>query len=128
MPRTPKGPNVILPKLSDNARIIFAENVMAALRKRGTIGRATFVKKNGDLRNIRFIISQSASYQAKGSEVAARTQADNPHLFRAIDLDVYRKAKREGKDKQAAMAEAFRTINALTLREVSVNGEVIALS
>jgi len=65
MPRTPKGPNVILPKLSDNARIIFAENVMAALRKRGTIGRATFVKKNGDLRNIRFIISQSASYQAK---------------------------------------------------------------
>jgi hypothetical protein len=128
MPRPSKAPNVVLPKLSDNARIIFTENVMAALKKRGTIGRATFVKKDGSLRTMRFIISQSQSYEAKGSEVAARTMANNPHLFRAIDLDIYRAAKKSGADKQSAMSKAFRQINALTLREVSVNGAVIALS
>lgn len=128
MPRQPKGPNVVLPKMSDNARIIFAENVMASLRKRGTIGRATFTKKDGTLRNMRFIIAQSQSYEAKGDPIAAKTMANNPHLFRAIDLDIYRAGKKAGLDKQAAMARAFRQINALTLKEVSVNGAVIALS
>jgi len=128
MPRKPKGPNVVLPPLTDNGRIMFLENAMQALRRRGTIGRATFVKADGSVRTMRFIIAQSASYQAKGDAVAARTMANNPHLFRVIDLDLYRREKKAGRDKQTAMSKAFRQINALTLKEVSVNGAVIELA
>lgn len=113
---------------SDSVRRRFVESIVTALRNTGTIGRATFIKKDGSVRNMRFMRAMSQTYEAKGSESAARRDINNPHLLRLIDLDVYRKAKKAGADKQTAMRAAFRTLNALTCLEIKAHGVLYRLN
>jgi hypothetical protein len=113
---------------NDSVRRRFVESVVDALKRTGTIGRATFIKKDGSKRNMRFMRAMSQNYVAVGSDSAARRDVNNPHLLRLIDLDVYRKAKKAGADKQAAMKAAFRTLNALTCLEIKAHGVLYRLN
>jgi hypothetical protein len=108
--------------MTDNSTFLL-DVVTDRLKSSGKIASVTFVKKDGTLRNMRFIAAQSKSYEAKGCPIAAKTIEANPHLFRVIDLEAYTKGRKEGFDKQTAMSKAFRQFNALTLTRVKMEGK-----
>lgn len=118
----PTQPTLQMFDLNDVSRRRFVESVVAMCKQAGTIGRATFVKKDGSIRNLRFIAAQSKGYEAKGSQAAETAKKNNPHHIRLIDLELYTRAKKAGADKQTAMSKAFRIVNAETCLELRAHG------
>lgn len=63
-------------------------SILADAEYMGDEINATFVKKNGDLRDIRFVPGLTGPVKGTGEEQAAKTRADNPNLRHVFDIDL----------------------------------------
>ena len=63
-------------------------DILSSAEYRGDEIKATFVKKNGDLRDIRFVPGLTGPVKGTGQEQAATTRENNPNLRHVFDIDL----------------------------------------